>query len=378
MSSIYIHIPFCKRRCNYCDFYKEVYRPDSDAFFNALAREMEHRGGYLPDRQVGTVFFGGGTPSVYHPSRLQRVIDKIKDIWELGPDREITVEINPDDATPEYLEALAKTDVNRLSFGVQSFIDRDLELLGRRHNAAQATKAIMKARELGFGNISLDLMFGIPGMSDAEWEKNILRAIALGVDHISAYMLTVEEDTPLYESIARGMLDQPDEIQCEEQFLICHNMLTDARYEHYEVSNYARDPWRRSRHNSSYWCGDNYLGLGPAAHSYNGKSRTWVVKDVDRYIAEAGTDSIYETETLTRHDRYNEYVMVSLRTSIGVQRDILARRFGIDSLLYFEYDVQRFLQSGLIVREGNEYKIPAEKMMLSDAIIRELFYKEEV
>ena len=377
MSSIYIHIPFCKRRCHYCDFYREVYRPGAEPFFCALGKEMEYRRDYLGNTSISTIYFGGGTPSLYHPSRLQGLIEKAATIWEFESDMEITTEINPDDATDEYFEALKKTDINRVSFGVQSFIDRDLALLGRRHNAEQAKEAILTARKMGFKNISIDLMYGIPGMSNLEWEKNVLKAIALGVDHISAYMLTVEQGTPIAEMIDMEEIHAPSDEDCEEQYLDAHQLLTDAGFDHYEVSNYSRDPWLRSRHNSNYWCGDGYLGLGPSAHSYNGKSRTAVVSDVDKYIDGAGNDSIYTTENLSRHDRYNEYVMVSLRTSTGVQRDKMTRRFGVEGLLYFEFKAQAMVERGLMVREGNEYKIPPEKYMLSDAIIRELFYEEE-
>lgn len=377
MSSIYIHIPFCKRRCKYCDFYKELYRPEAEVYFDALGREMDHRRDYLRNDPMETIFFGGGTPSVFHPARLQSIIDKARSLWDVLPEAEITAEINPDDASDEYLEALRRTDINRLSFGVQSFIDRDLELLGRRHTAEQAIRAVQKARELGFDNISIDLMFGIPGQDTMEWEKNIMKALALGIDHVSAYMLTIEDDTPLANLIDAGLLEPVGEEVCEEQFLLTHNLLTDAGFEHYEVSNYARNPWKRSRHNSNYWCGERYLGLGPGAVSFNGKVRSSVVRDVDKYIEGAGTDSVYENEELSRHDRYNEYLMVSLRTSTGVQRDILTKRFGIDALLAFEFDAKRFVNGGLLVREGNEYKIPPAKMMLSDAIIRELFYEPE-
>ena len=377
MSSIYIHIPFCKRRCHYCDFYKELYRADPGPYFAAVKKEMDYRKSYLGRMPVETIYFGGGTPSVYHPSKLQEIIDKARTIWEFEDDMEITTEVNPDDATDEYFTALAKTDVNRLSFGIQSFIDRDLKLMNRRHTGEQAIQAILKAREYGYRNISADLIFGIPGMSMLEWEKNVLRTIALCVEHVSAYMMTIEEGTPLASMIDSGELKAPDEDICDEQFRLAHLILTDAGYDHYEISNYSRDPWLRSRHNSNYWCGDCYLGLGPSAHSYNGKQRSAVVSDVDKYIEGVGTDSIYWTEELSRHDRYNEYVMVSLRTSTGVQRDIMTQRFGVQSLLYFEFKAQPLTDKGLLTREGNEYKIPPEKWMLSDSIIRDLFYEEE-
>lgn len=377
MSSVYIHIPFCKRRCHYCDFYKELHNPEADSYFTALEREMEYRKDFLGrDKPVSTLYFGGGTPSACHPSKIQAVIEKAHSLWEFSSDPEITIEVNPDDATDEYLEALANTRVNRISFGVQSFADKDLELLNRRHNSAQAIRAIEKARELRFENISIDLIFGIPGMTLQDWEKNVMKAMFLGVDHISTYMLTVEPETKLSDMVYSGEVDMPDDELCEKQYLLAHRILSYACFDHYEVSNYARTQFYRSRHNSNYWSANSYLGLGPAAHSYDGKVRSSAAADLDRYMRESGTESIYTKDILTNDDLYNEYIMISLRTSSGVRRDVIMERFGTDSLLHFEYEIQRFIKQGMIIRTGNEYRIPPEKFMMSDAVIRELFYQE--
>jgi oxygen-independent coproporphyrinogen-3 oxidase len=338
---------------------------------------MESRRECIAGSPLETVYFGGGTPSLYHPARLQRIIDRARNLWTFSSDMEITVEVNPEDATDKYLEALARTDINRISFGVQSFIDSDLAMMGRRHDGRRAIAAIMKAREVGFRNLALDLIYGIPGMSGIEWEKNVLRAVALGIDHLSAYCLTVEPGTPLAAKVDSGLVSPPDEEECCEHYLIAHDILTSMGFDHYEVSNYSRDVWFRSRHNSNYWCGHSYLGIGPSAHSYDGKRRYANVPNVKIYVEKAGTPEAYSVETLSRTDRYNEYIMVSLRTSTGVQRDRIARQFGLDYLLHFEEKCRPFLEHGLMHHEGNEYKIPPEKFLLADAIIRKLFIDEE-
>ena len=338
---------------------------------------MEYRRGYFGDTPVDTVFFGGGTPSLLPPALLQRLIDKARSLWNLEGVSEITVEANPDDITEHYLDELARTDINRLSFGVQSFIDRDLKLLGRRHNAQQAVEAIRAAQAKGFGNISLDLIFGIPGMSLREWENNVLRAVILGVQHISAYCLTISDNTVFGDMAEAGTLIPASDEICEEQFMICHRILTDSGFCHYEISNYARGEEFRSLHNWAYWCGRTYLGLGPSAHSYDGDQRIYSVNNLEKYIELAGTDRIYGREILSRIDKYNEYIMTALRTDYGIRRDALSERFGFKGLLYFEYCAGKFLRNGLIVREGNVYRIPPEKLMVSNSIISDLFYIEE-
>ena len=329
----------------------------------------------------------GIRPATVHPratehipqiiALIQRLIDKARSLWNLEEVSEITVEANPDDITEHYLDELARTDINRLSFGVQSFIDRDLKLLGRRHNAQQAVEAIRAAQAKGFGNISLDLIFGIPGMSLREWENNVLRAVILGVQHISAYCLTISDNTVFGDMAEAGTLIPASDEICEEQFMICHRILTDSGFCHYEISNYARGEEFRSLHNWAYWCGKTYLGLGPSAHSYDGDQRIYSVNNLEKYIELAGTDRIYGREILSRIDKYNEYIMTALRTDYGIRRDALSERFGFKGLLYFEYCAGKFLRNGLIVREGNVYRIPPEKLMVSNSIISDLFYIEE-
>ncbi len=380
MPALYIHVPFCKKICIYCDFIRKCV-PDGDPvlekYIEALGKEMEFRRGFSGGGDMNTIFFGGGTPSIYNPATLQAVIDKARGIWNISEDAEITVEINPDDATEEWLDSLARTDVNRLSFGVQSFIDRDLQLLGRRHDAEQAITAIRAARAKGFDNISVDLIFGIPGMSQRDWDRNLMRAIQLGVDHISTYHLTIEPGTVLSTMVNDGELTPIPETESEAQFMLAHRVLTGVGFDHYEVSNYARTSQKRSRHNCCYWYGENYLGVGTGAHSYDGDRREFVVPSIQEYLKGAGTDKIYSHETLSPADKYNEFMMLSLRTCHGVRRDLLTQKFGIEKMLCFEYAASRLLQQGLLVQDRNEYRIPPEKFMISDAIIRDLFVTEE-
>ncbi len=376
MSSLYIHIPFCKTRCNYCDFYKQTQLIDPSLYFNALEREMEYRRYFFGSDPLRTVYFGGGTPSVYPPSFLQSVLDKAATLWPLDAVTEITTEANPDDVNEAAIRDLKATGINRISFGIQSFIDRDLRFMGRRHTAQQAIDAVRRVQDAGIANVSIDLIFGIPGMTLREWEQNVLRALLLNVQHISVYCLTIAEGTVFGRMAAEGRLTPATDEECEQQYLLCHQILTDGGFEHYEISNYAL-PDRRSRHNSAYWDGTPYLGLGPSAHSYDGNRRIFAASDLKAYLAGAGTDSIYSIETLSPRDRYNEYIMTGLRTSDGIRRDIIADRFGFKALLYFEYAAEKFLQTGSLVREENIYRIPPEKYMVSNDIISELFYIEE-
>lgn len=381
MAGLYVHIPFCRKRCNYCDFYKECLSGEDgqlSAYIDALGREMEFRRGFFEGDPVDTIYFGGGTPSVCEPPLLQGVIDRARDLWNFGPLAEVTAEVNPDDATPEYLARLADTEVNRISFGVQSFMDRDLLQLNRRHTGAQAVEAVKNARKAGFSNITIDLIYGIPGMSAKDWDRNMMQALSLGVEHISAYHLTVEPGTEFARLVSAGAIDTVDEEVSEMQYALISSLLYKAGFDHYEISNYARTPELRAIHNSNYWKGGKYLGLGPSAHSYNGRDRReFVISSLDEYLKGAGTGSIYKTENLSTSDKYNEYVMVSLRTVNGVRRDVIYDRFGGGMLLYFEYAAKESLRKGLLVREGNEYRIPTDKFMVSDAVIRDLFFIRE-
>lgn len=369
MAGIYIHIPFCKRKCHYCDFYSCTALERRGELLAALKRELTAQRDYLGDEPLHTIYFGGGTPSVYAPADIQSLIDHIGSLWDCSQVGEVTMEANPDDLTAEYLGALAATDVNRLSIGIQSFADRDLRLMNRRHTAASAIEAVRNAQQAGFDNITIDLIYGIPGMSDEEWQANIRQALALGVQHISAYHLTIEEGTEFGRRKARGELSPIGEESSERQYATLHTMLTEAGFEHYEISNFAL-PDRRAAHNSSYWTGSKYLGIGPSAHSYDGVSRRWVAASLDDYIAGG---ELYETESLTPRDRYNEHIMTSLRRAEGVDLAILRAEFGERAADEFASAAEKFVCNGSLKLAEGRYFIPAEYFLVSDAIISELF-----
>lgn len=365
MAGIYVHIPFCKSKCGYCDFFSVTETGSRGAVLRGIIRELQSERGFIGDQPVATIYFGGGTPSICTPSELQSLIDTIKGLWDCNVLGEITVEANPDDLNPDYLAELAKTDVNRLSIGVQSFIDRDLRLMNRRHTAVAAVEAMRNAQKAGFDNITIDLIYGIPGMSAAEWRRNIETALELGVQHISAYHLTIEQGTP-FESMTAV-----DDAVSEEQYLILHNMLTEAGFEHYEISNFAL-PGFRARHNSSYWSGEPYLGVGPSAHSFDGFERRSSARSIIPYLDEAAAP-VYTTETLTDVDRYNEFIMTSLRCAEGADTDIMRQKFGEQSVSDFIAGAHRYIIGGLLQVEGVRYYIPPEKYLLSDFIIGDLF-----
>lgn len=373
MSGLYFHIPFCRRVCAYCDFFKSVDVQRLDAVLKAMKRELPRAVEWLSDRSVRTVYFGGGTPSLCPPDRLQRLVDVAGSLLDCSRIEEFTVEANPDDMTEEWLDALAHTGANRLSVGIQSFDDAELRLMNRRHTAAQAVDSVFRAQRAGFTNLTIDLIFGVAGFGEEVLCRNLEQALALGVPHISAYHLTIEPGTAFDRRIGAGHFRTVDEEVSEREFQLIHRMLTEAGYEHYEVSNYAL-PGYRARHNSAYWNGMEYLGIGPAAHSFNGRSRRWVVSSIDRYLEGVGTNAIYEGETLSLQDHYNEYLMTSLRTSDGVDLVQVEARFGEERLMRLLQQAIPFERAGELRRtEDNRLVIPPEAFLVSDAVIGALF-----
>ena len=282
MAGIYIHIPFCKTRCAYCDFYSTTQTSLRERYIQALCRELELRNGYLQGHHVHTVYFGGGTPSQLRPTDLERIFGLIYKVYGLEQCTEITLEANPDDLTDDYVAALARLPFNRVSMGIQTFHDPTLRLLNRRHTAAQAVAAVNRLRRAGIRNISIDLIYGLPGETQERWEADLRQALSLDVEHISAYLLTYEEGTPLYRMKQQGQVQEADEDSCLCFFTTLMDTLAANGYEHYEISNFCK-PGFHSRHNSSYWQGTPYLGCGPSAHSYNGQTRSWNTPSIDRY-----------------------------------------------------------------------------------------------
>lgn len=371
MSGIYFHIPFCKRICAYCDFVRTADMRRRDDVVEAMHREMDDRRDFLHDRRIRTLYFGGGTPSLLPPAELQRFIDHAARLFDAGGVEECTAEANPDDLTAGYVRELRRTSVNRLSIGIQSFDDRALRFMNRRHTAAEAVDAVRRVQDSGIGDISADLIFGIDGFGDGILERNIDAVLSLGVQHVSAYHLTIESGTAFGAREARGELHAVDESVSEAEFLAIHRALTAAGFEHYEVSNYAL-PGFRARHNSSYWRGDEYLGIGPGAHSFDGALRRWGAPTIGEYLAGRGAGE----ERLTERDRRNERVMTSLRTSDGLDVSAFSAAFGASAAAGLLRAAEPALLAGTLLFSDGTLRIPAEKFLVSDSVIEMLFDAE--
>jgi oxygen-independent coproporphyrinogen-3 oxidase len=373
MAGIYIHVPFCKKICSYCDFYKSALLSIIPDFITAVDRELELRKGYLGDETVETVYLGGGTPSVLTPSQINHITDRIRQNHRVSAGCEFTMEANPDDLTPEYLRGLkGKTEINRLSIGIQSFNEDDLVLLHRRHNADQALSCITEAKRAGFANLSIDMIYGLPGMKTNDWKRNLDTAFSLDIQHLSAYHLTLEPGTELARKASRGLLEMIPDQESSEQFMLLGELAREHGFVHYEISNLSRKGLI-SRHNSGYWSGKNYLGLGPAAHSYDGLSRQWNVSDIKKYMdALENGGTYFESEVLDQQTRFNEYLMVSLRTMWGVNLDAIKAEFGDESVAYFVGKIQRFLADDLVIRNNDIYTLSPAGWLISDFIISRL------
>lgn len=365
MSGVYIHIPFCRRICHYCDFHHSASLQGKDAMINAIDSELIMRVGELAAGSVCTLYFGGGTPSVLTFSEVARLIDRVRELWNVSDFEELTFEANPDDLTPEYLAALRLAGVNRLSIGIQSFVDDHLERMNRRHSAADAARAVRDAQRAGFDNLSIDLMYGLPWMDAEQWSANLAQAVSLGVQHISAYHLTIEERT----RFGKQGLAPVDEATGELHFEMLRAALLEAGFEHYEVSNFAL-PGRQARHNGSYWSGEPYLGVGPSAHSYDGVGcRSWNVSSNRLYMEGA----VRECEHLTLDERYNESLMTGLRTAAGVSLLRIEEQFGASQREALTHAAAPLIAAQSIVLKGNVIAIPPEKFLTSDYIISRLF-----
>ena len=364
-ASLYIHIPFCRKLCGYCDFFKTMSLTHKSDVLARMAVEMAERAPMLEGKTLKTIYFGGGTPTVCTPEELGSLIRRAGEIFDTSAVEEITVEANPDDLTDDYLRRLRGVGVNRLSIGIQSFRDEDLRSMNRRHTAAEAVEAVRRARSAGFDNISIDLIYGLPEATLDDWRRSVECAIALGVEHISAYHLTIEERTPFGK---RGVETAPEELSDEEYVTLC-NLLREAGYEHYEISNFAR-PGRRSRHNSAYWQGTPYLGLGPGAHSFDGShTRSWNPPALRHYL----NGGAVESEMLTETERYEEVVMVSLRTSEGVDLDALERRFGSEVRARFCGVAAPWVERGVLHRSDTHICFDESHWLISDSVIAEFF-----
>ena len=373
MAGLYIHIPFCVKRCIYCDFYSNTRIDYKEAYINALLREMEIRRDDWQDVQFNTVYFGGGTPSLIQPDDLQKIFDGIYRCFSVSLQPEITLEAYPDDLSGSYIAALTTLSINRISIGIQSFDDRELRLLNRRHTAQEAIETIARCKAAGLTNISIDLIFGLPDQSPENWLRTINRAIDLDISHLSAYNLAYEEGTHIYKMLKNKEINQIDDDNCARMYTILTEKLKAVGFVHYEISNFARrsalyPDGRISLHNSSYWNGTKYLGLGPSAHSWNGTSRSWNVSDLIAYIKGA----LYETEKSDERSRYNDFVITRMRTMWGVSLDELQREFGKERKGYFLDKSARFISLKKLKKQGGNVKVSPEYFFISDAIIREL------
>jgi oxygen-independent coproporphyrinogen III oxidase len=375
MAGIYLHIPFCKQACHYCDFHFSTSLKNKEAFLNALLMEIELQQNYFDDKNatVHTIYLGGGTPSLLNYEELQLIFEKLQKHFVIAKDAEITLEANPDDLNIEKISQLKQTDVNRLSIGIQSFFDVDLKLMNRAHTAKDADYAIKASQDKGFENISIDFIYGIQTLSNENWKQNLAKAFELKVPHLSAYCLTVEEKTALAHFIKTKKLEAIDEEKNAVHFQILLEQMKAHQFIQYEISNFCRDGFY-SKHNSNYWRKEHYLGLGPSAHSYNGTKRTWNIANNARYIQGIREKKLLiEEEILTKNQRYNELVMTALRTMWGVSISEIELEFGSDFKNHFLKEAQFFVNSNDLQIEENKATLTDKGKLIADKIASELF-----
>lgn len=373
MAGVYIHIPFCRKACHYCDFHFSTSLKEKDALVDSLCEEIELRKDYLKDKNISTIYFGGGTPSLLEEDDIKKILDKVSKHFTLAPDTEITLEANPDDLSKEKLKALKNAGINRLSIGIQSFYDEDLILMNRTHNAKQAVSAVKDAQDTGFSNISIDLIYGLPNLSMQRWQHNLQQAFELQVPHLSAYSLTVEQRTALNHMVKEGKVVLPEEFLVVEQFTMLMETAEKNGFVHYEISNFSKKGME-SKHNSSYWKNEHYLGVGPSAHSFDGISRQWNISNNAIYIKKIKSgEDWFEKEELTEADRYNEYIMTRLRTIWGINLDFVKKNFGEEKLDSFVKQLQPFISSGDLQHGEENVFLTRKGKLLADKIASDLF-----
>jgi len=374
MAGIYFHIPFCKTHCHYCDFHTSCRLADLPDVMDAEFKELEMRKDYLGSELIDTVYLGGGTPSLLDLHYLSEIRNQVHSLYQVSSDAEWTLEANPDDLEQKYLFDLQKAGFNRISIGTQSFDENILSYLNRRHNAQQSVRSVILAREAGFQNISVDLIYGIPGLSKEAWERSVDMVIDLNVEHLSAYHLTYHEGTVLYQRLRDGKLREvPDEISLEQYHYLIH-ALKDAGYEHYEVSNFAK-PGYFSRHNSAYWRERKYLGIGPSAHSYDGVSRQWNIRSNQQYVSLINSGKMYyDKENLSEIDRYNDYIITSLRTIWGIDQRRIFENYSKQLTEHFQAALKKYQKTDFLYEENFVIRLSEEGIFVSDRIIEDFFY----
>ena len=374
MAGLYIHIPFCAKRCLYCDFFSNTDMKFKEPYVSAVIREMQLRQEYIGGEPLDTIYFGGGTPSQLQQADFERIFKAIDCLFNISSCKEITLEANPDDMTPEYVASLRNLPFNRVSMGVQSFKEKDLHFLNRRHDREQALRAVGLCKENGIPNISIDLIYGLPGQTLEEWQENLNDAIHLEIPHISAYHLIYEEGTALYKMMEAGKVAPIEEELSVTLFSTLINRLAEAGYLHYEISNFAR-PGYFSQHNSSYWTGKKYIGIGPSAHSYDGESRQWNISSLPHYLEgiRTGIPNI-EIEKLDINTKYNDFIITGLRTMWGIRTANIREQFGEEKQAYLERQAATYLHQGLLIYENDTLTLSKEGIFISDGIMSDLLW----
>jgi oxygen-independent coproporphyrinogen-3 oxidase len=373
MAGIYLHIPFCKQACYYCDFHFSTSMKMKEDFTEVLLKELILQRDYLKDEAINTVYFGGGTPSLLSYDDISELLDTIYMNYNVNGIPEITLEANPDDLSNKKLKELSKTKVNRLSIGVQSFDDKDLRFMNRAHTANEAENCIKNAQDIGFENLTADLIYGTPTLSDEQWKSNLNKLNSLDIPHLSCYCLTVESKTALADFIRKGKAPDVDEQKSATHFEIMLEEMDKYGYDQYEISNFCKEG-KFSEHNTAYWFGEKYLGLGPSAHSYNGTTRQWNVSNNPLYIKSINENKIpYEIETLTNEQRFNEYILTSLRTKWGTDINKVEKDFGTEDKETLMNQVMNYLERGLIIKKDNHFFLTNKGKLIADTITSDLF-----
>ena len=372
MAGVYVHIPFCKKKCNYCDFYKTLDTGMAEKFIDELGKEIILQKDYLEQKNVETIYFGGGTPTVLTATQIREILEKLYNVFQVSENAEITIEANPDDIDKPFVKDLKKAGVNRISLGIQSWNDRILQQLNRRHSAEEAEKALVAILAAGIENISVDMIYGIPDMTAKQWTDDLQRTMAYDIKHLSAYHLTIEPGTVFGRMKEKGEQKEIEEEESENQFNILTKICKKYGFIQYEISNFCKDGYY-SVHNTNYWKQQPYLGLGPSAHSYNGETRQWNVSDLSEYLNSLDNNEIpFTREILTAKDLYNEYIMTSLRTMWGVNLDFVEENINKESRDYLNNLAARFVKYGMITRNGSQLLLTDQGKMISDNIISEL------
>ena len=371
---IYLHIPFCKQKCSYCNFHFSTSFSLKDEMLSAIKKEIQLRYNELENKTLKSLYFGGGTPSVLSVDEIKSLIDEIQKYFSFDEKIEITLESNPDDLNKNFLKELSQTEVNRLSIGTQSFFDEDLKLMNRAHNASEAESSIKRAQDFGLVNISVDLIYGSPTSNFEIWKDNLNKTIELQVPHVSSYALTVEPKTALEKWIENGKIRSPEETEQNQEFYYMKDFLKDNGFDHYEISNFGK-PGFHSKHNSAYWKSEPYLGIGPSAHSYNGSfERSWNIANNPIYIKNLNQNILpKEKEILTEKDRFNEMIMIGLRTIWGVDLNRINQNFSSEVIDYLNQEIKSKIESGILKIENNYLKIPEKHWFLADGIASDLF-----